>query len=118
MDYSTLSGQFPFVKLKLENDIVMANFNGAWKGVVNDKMLNVIRNYNIFLEMNGDPSFVSSNRNKHLIVFSDGEKFVSMSKSDLLRLKIEKDDEFAYVGPLGIDPTDPSNYVCLTVSIS
>lgn len=49
------------------------------------------------------------------VLVGRGEVFVSVSKSSLLERRRERSDPLAYIGYVGVDPDDPSNFTVLTL---
>ena len=97
-----------------ENGTVMAIYHGAWMGVTSLQVLEKLKNYSTYVYFNSSADFRRVHENKCVLV-SRGEVFVSDSKSSLLGRKHERSDPFAYIGYVGVDPDDPSNFTVLTL---
>lgn len=117
MDCNEIMEQLQYVETKVENGIVFASYHGTWMGVTNEEVLNIMLNYNIYLKSNKDAEILSRYRGNFILVCLGGSKvFVSKSKSELLERKLNSGDQYAYLGLLGINPDDPSNFTCFVVS--
>lgn len=97
-----------------ENGTVVVQFHDTWMGVTSLQVLEKLKNYSIYVDFNSSADVRRTHENKYVLV-SRGEVFVSVSKSSLLERRRERADAFAYIGVVGVDPNDPSNFTCLTV---
>lgn len=114
MDCNEIVVQLQYVKTKVENGIVFAFYQGTWRGVTNEEVLNIMLNYNIYLKSNNDTDILRRYRGYFTLVCLSGSKvFVSKSKSELLERKLNSGDQYAYLGLLGMNPDDPSNFTVL-----
>lgn len=115
MDERDIVESLSEMKTEVKDGIVFAFFEGTWMGVVNSEVWQIMKNYNIYLRVNKDPRALANGSNTFVLVCNDQEVFLSRSKSELLRHKLAKGDQFGYIGVLGIDPDDPSIFTCLVV---
>ncbi|RYE56221.1 MAG: hypothetical protein EOP48_08515 [Sphingobacteriales bacterium] len=112
MDVQKIVESLSEVETRQENGIVLAKYQGTWMGVTSEEVWKIMRNYNTYIKVNKKPDVLSRYENHLVLVCTDQEVFLSKSRSELLRIKLSKKDEYAYIGVLGINPDDSSNFSC------
>lgn len=111
----SLKARLPLVELKQDENVVLAQYEGTWVSVATEEIVSMLENFNAYLHYNSDPNFLAKYYGYWLLVLGNGKMYTSRSKSDLLNIKMEANDRFAYLGIVGVNPNDPSNFTCLTL---